>query len=269
MNDNDESSKIPPIVRNGDSKCEKNKVNTNLSGDRPLCNYKDDRLYSQQTAKNIAKAISTTSQSDSYVIGLEGEWGSGKSSLLFLVEEEIKNLNQNDITVIRFRPWLIGDRNALIAYLFSEINNAINKLSPNKAKSASKALCNFAGAIIGNVGEAVSSIGDVMKSDSVKLAGISLKFCGKIAPSKRIKSIDSLKKSLEEDLIKLNHRFIITIDDLDRLDPQEVLEVLRLIRSVADLPGINYLLCYDINIVASSIEKSAQVKCGKSVKLGT
>jgi predicted KAP-like P-loop ATPase len=49
---------------------------------------------------------------------------------------------------------------------------------------------------------------------------------------------------------------------VDRLEPAEVIEILRLVRSVVDLPNVIYLLCYDSNTLAHSIERAAGIKSG-------
>jgi hypothetical protein len=51
---------------------------------------------------------------------------------------------------------------------------------------------------------------------------------------------------------------------VDRLEPAEVIEILRLVRSVVDLPNVIYLLCYDSDTLAHSIERAASVKSGHS-----
>ena len=76
--------------------------------------------------------------------------------------------------------------------------------------------------------------------------------------------LSELKDKLARSLRELGHRFIITIDDVDRLEPAEVIEILRLVRSVVDLPNVIYLLCYESGILAHSIEKAAGVESGQS-----
>jgi hypothetical protein len=51
---------------------------------------------------------------------------------------------------------------------------------------------------------------------------------------------------------------------VDRLEPAEVIEILRLVRSVVDLPNVIYLLCYDSATLAHSIETATGVKNGHS-----
>ena len=77
-------------------------------------------------------------------------------------------------------------------------------------------------------------------------------------------SLNELKENLVTSLRELGHRFIITIDDVDRLEPKEVIEVLRLARSVADFPNVIYLLCYDSRILSHSIQQAAKVESGRA-----
>lgn len=39
-------------------------------------------------------------------IGLYGDWGSGKSSLMRMVDERLKNMNDDSILTVRFNGWL-------------------------------------------------------------------------------------------------------------------------------------------------------------------
>lgn len=52
-------------------------------------------------------------------VGLTGPWGTGKSSLLNMVENEIRDSFPNSVCV-RFNPWLVGDHKELIGQFFSE-----------------------------------------------------------------------------------------------------------------------------------------------------
>jgi len=52
---------------------------------------------------------------------------------------------------------------------------------------------------------------------------------------------------------------VVTIDDIDRLEPRELGELLRLVRSVAHFPSLSYLLCYDTTILKHVVEKATGV----------
>ena len=99
----------------------------------------------------------------------------------------------------------------------------------------------------------------------IKWFGKGIKAAGELVGKKpALPPLSDLKDKLGKSLRELGHRFIITIDEVDRLEPAEVVEILRLVRSVVDLPNVIYLLCYDSEILAHSIEKAVGVKSGQS-----
>ncbi|SFP58551.1 KAP family P-loop domain-containing protein [Mesorhizobium sp. NFR06] len=251
------------------------KENDAVRGDRPLGEGDQDKLGYREVAKRIATSLVDRTSEDGLVVGLEGEWGSGKSSLLFLVGDELSKLPPAaKPTVIHFRPWLIGKRDALITSLFAELSNQLDqvtlaagdatRISVTKARKAGKALRSFMSAL-SKTGGIVELAGDVAGVGAVKLAGKGLKAAGEMATGTQASpQLADLKDQLVKSLRELGHRFVVTIDDVDRLEPGEILEILRLVRSVVDLPNVIYLLCYDSEVLAHSIKAAASVQNGRA-----
>ncbi|MDX8528057.1 P-loop NTPase fold protein [Mesorhizobium sp. MSK_1335] len=245
-----------------------------VRGDRALGPGDQDKLGFREVAKRIAMSLVDRASEDGLVVGLEGAWGSGKSSLLFLVGDELTRLpTAARPTVINFRPWLIGNRDALITSLFSELSNQLDQvalaagdatpISIAKAKKAGKALRSFMSAL-SKAGGMVEVAGDVAGIGAVKFAGKGLKAAGELAGTQAPPQLSDLKDRLVASLRELGHRFVVTIDDVDRLEPGEILEILRLVRSVVDLPNVIYLLCYDSEVLAHSIQAAASVQNGRA-----
>lgn len=65
--------------------------------------------------------------------------------------------------------------------------------------------------------------------------------------------LDSLKDKISEKIRNSNRRYVVTIDDLDHLDPTEILMVFKLVRSVANFSNVIYILCYDDTIVRNAL----------------
>ncbi|CAL62380.1 hypothetical protein HEAR2246 [Herminiimonas arsenicoxydans] len=227
-----------------------------LNGDRALQHGDTDTLGFRDVALQIATALADRASDGGLVVGVEGAWGSGKSSLLFLIEEELGKLPKEiRPTIINFRPWLVGNRDALLKNLFSSLRKAIDQVASAagdssgkvdaKAKEAVAALRKFTVAL-SKAGALVEVAGDVTAFAPMKWAGkglTALRNIGKEKPDEPV--LDELKEKLIKSLRDLGHRFIVTIDDVDRLEPKEVIEILRLTRSVADFPNVIYLLSYD------------------------
>ena len=58
-------------------------------------------------------------------------------------------------------------------------------------------------------------------------------------------SVEKLQHELATALAKQSNRFVVVIDDIDRLSPDEALAVFRLVKSVGRLPNIIYVLAFD------------------------
>jgi len=243
-----------------------------IKGDRALSSGDEDKLGFREIARRISMSLIDRASEDGLVIGLEGAWGSGKSSLLFLVSDELQRLPEAiRPTVINFRPWLIGNRDALISSLFGELSKQLDQVALNtgdatpvtvsKAKEASKALRSFMTGM-SKAGALVEFAGKATGFGILEMAGEGLKAAGEATGDESAPQLSDLKDRLVTALRELGHRFVITIDDVDRLEPAEVIEILRLVRSVVDLPNVIHLLCYDSDILAHSIEKAASVRSG-------
>lgn len=249
--------------------------NDSIKGDRALSSGDQDRLGFREVAKRVATSLVDRASEDGFVIGLEGAWGSGKSSLLFLIEEELSKLPEDQRSVvINFRPWLIGNRDALIKSLFDELSGQLDlvalragdatRISVSKAKEAGNLLRKFAGRL-SKLGNAIELAGEATEQGWLKWIGKGARAAGEAAKLENDAiQISELKKKLSDSIRGLGYRFIITIDDVDRIEPLEVVEVLRLVRSVMDLPNIIYLLCYDSEILSHSIKEASGVKDGRS-----
>lgn len=239
-----------------------------IRGDRALASGDVDRLGFAEVAERVAASLVDHASDAGIVIGLDGKWGSGKSSLLHLISIELEKLPE-DVrpTVITFRPWLVGDRNALLASLFNQLVEGIAavELSRGNGSADRKRKLKDAAEKARKFAASVSKAGDLLKAvphPVAKVGGGILSGAGKLFAKSEATDLSSQKAGLTKTLKDLGHRFIITVDDVDRLEPSEVIEVLRLVRSVADFPNITYLLCYDSAILTESIKRGANVPDG-------
>lgn len=243
---------------------------TSLRGERALGPGDVDRLGFGEVASRIAQSLVDRASAEGLVIGLDGKWGSGKSSLIHLVERSLGDLPKDRRpTIINFRPWLVGDRDSLLTALFADLADKVStvELGQGDATRATARNVKTMAEKLRRFGSAVSKAGDFIEIagsvyEPLGYIGKGVKWVGDLGKEKPKTDLAELKDSLINDLRNLGHRFIITVDDVDRLEPAEVVEVLRLVRSVADFPNIIYLLCYDADILAEAIESGADVTDG-------
>ena len=90
-----------------------------ISPDLPITKSEEDALNRSNFAKNLAQAVIQCTFPTSFSIGLYGKWGSGKTSLLNMVIEEIENIEESTI-ILRFNPWLCSDPKQLVIQFFKQ-----------------------------------------------------------------------------------------------------------------------------------------------------
>lgn len=245
--------------------------------DRPINENSEDRLGYTQPAKHIAQAILNFSSPEGFVLGLEGEWGSGKTSFVNLIIKAFESLPQPP-EIIKFSPWLISTRSALLSELFKSIAAAALKIplidTPSeldKKKFKDRLLTKKSSkrdAEKRNLSKAIHSFGNHMSRlgqyaqlaevliPGAATAGSALRAGGETFTGKAMPSLDQEKENLQSELRKLSRKIVVFIDDLDRLEPNEATEIVRLVRAVVDFPNIVYVLCYSRKILVPSLSKA-------------
>ncbi len=79
---------------------------------------------------------------------------------------------------------------------------------------------------------------------------------------------EALKEKIIGDLLALGEllpetRITVLIDDTDRLDPAESVEILRLIKAVANFPLVTYPVCFDRTILSAQVLEIIKVGSGE------
>lgn len=216
---------------------------------RPLKPEDHDLLGLEPLAEQLTKVLCDESLKEGFVLGIEGPWGSGKSSLLKKTIRKLCALEEPP-TIVEFNPWLVGDKLELISEYFIALNEALDrelKIDPqneDKAKTKVKeGLEKYAKHI--NAGAKLLSVGAFLipqletASKAIKTVLESLEEISQPEP------LHKQKEDLENALREISRPIIVFVDDTERLDPPEVMETLRLLRSVGDLPNIVYVVAYD------------------------
>lgn len=230
--------------------------------DTPLEATKCDRLGFGEMAHHLASSFVQNDLSRGFVVGVEGAWGSGKSSLVNLALEEL--VRQKDgPRVVRFAPWLVGNRNELLSELFSSLEPVILESVPATERQETKAILGR----YAQVSSGLAALADLAEIGGFPWAGIASRFFRKSstkAAELSQNSLGELNEDLRKKLKKLDHPIVVFVDDLDRLEPTEAAEVLRLVKAVADFPNVAYVLAYDVEVLANSVERAIGISNGRA-----
>ncbi|MCW8100572.1 KAP family P-loop NTPase fold protein [Streptomyces tauricus] len=211
-----------------------------LLSDDPV-NASSDELDRDRFSAHMIRVINRVrAQSESSVIALIGPWGSGKSSILEMVKDSLDDLGDNEVggedpsewRVADFNPWIHSDVLSMYVGFYSELRACL----PGKERwsEARESI----GKWIQNAAP-LGKLGGVVRVDaSTGLEKIAEAVAGDTSAAAK-------KERVEEALKECSVSILVVMDDLDRLTPDELLEVFKMIRLVGRLPNVYYLLSYD------------------------
>ena len=77
-----------------------------LDTDRAISAAKADEFGFLDIAKSLAPRLVDASSGEGMVVGIEGRWGTGKSSLMNLTRLEIESLSNDKVHAINITPWI-------------------------------------------------------------------------------------------------------------------------------------------------------------------
>lgn len=226
-----------------------------MNSDYPVESCSGDALGRAPVARRIAGQLAFAPMNHSIVFGLYGPWGSGKTSLLNMVCEELERVDNPPI-IVKFNPWNYPSSENLVTSFLALLSECI----------WSKAHGFGAVKIARKLVKTIKKYSDVLVSTADAFSWIpglgivsTVLRCAEKEDEKSA-SPAILKSRLSKLLKDTNSRVVVIIDDLDRLSNEAVRSVFQLVAAVADFPGVNYLLAYDLNNVIKALE--AVQECG-------
>ena len=158
-----------------------------------------------------------------------------------LPDDPIKRIISQDkkVALLLFEPWKNDSPDSIIKSFFDLYKEEVNKYAPNLSPIINKYVLTL-------LNEESSGI---------------VKFCTQLSELfiNGGKSED-LYDDMKEHLKKIAHKTIIFIDDIDRLNAPEIMEVLRLIRNTANFPFLQFIVTYDKEYLIKALEHSGVPK---------
>lgn len=251
-----------------------------ILSDEPIYKENDDILKRDSFVKNLADSIISWDKEKSLVIGLYGKWGVGKTSILNLTENRLKESN-TPIEIIKFNPWGYSESDDLLNPFINQISIQLSKNKKNKK-------------LLSLLKKYVELLKELPTKDSLAktwsyiilvadVIGINLfnKFPNFIPKLKywvlfglaiiavllffidalikifsikwhKDKTLSELKTEINQKLLS-SKKMIVIIDDIDRLSSHEMRQIFRIVKNNADFKNTVYILSFDREVVEKAI----------------
>ncbi|WP_321281811.1 P-loop NTPase fold protein [Marinifilum fragile] len=180
-----------------------------------------DKLGRFDYAQQISHIIINNGENKAFAIGINGDWGSGKTSFIDMIKR-INGIEYSEQCIfINFNPWYFtGTEKVLKKFYDTLIKTVGNNFSITFRNDLSKyfeLIC--------------ATESKIWKTNFLQYFKNNTDFESQL---------NDLKAHFEE----LPQKIVIIIDDLDRLQKDEILVLFRTIRLIADFPNVVYLVGY-------------------------
>lgn len=222
--------------------------------DKPISTLNQDLLKVEKYSLALSNFII---RSDTPItVGLQGEWGTGKTSLMSLLLEDF---NEKNIACSWVNTWeysLFRDANettpGVLRGMLEKLKESCKSRgiwtlkddTEEKFKSAARFLGGLANQIVAN-----------QTGIDVKGAAVG---GGNQKSSAEVAEIKALIADLIADLIKDPknpiEKVVFFVDDLDRIPPGDAVEVLEALKNIFDIPNCVFILAIDYDIVVKGLE---------------
>ena len=202
--------------------------------DHPITAEDEDLLGRSEKAFDLAKKIFHTDTSKAaFTLGLTAPWGAGKTSFMLAMQKHLRENYRKKIILIKFNPWMYRKAPNLTQIFFEEL---------------SRALAPYSSALASGFMQYVDYILSKENNTWIQLGA-------RLLPQGfKAKSTSEQYEFLNKEIGKLGKKIIIFIDDVDRLDSEELTELFSLVRNISSFPNMSYILAYDKAYVTNQLQ---------------
>lgn len=221
---------------------------TNHFNDSPIESSQDDQYGVTPFSESIAKSILNIKRPYGTTIALHGPWGSGKSSAVNLVRAALKASEDSNLIVSDFKCWWYRGEEALALAFLQNLHTILRDSLGDKIRDMIPALTQRVLQAGPTIGHAVSL------ASGAPLAGLvsgASKFAATFFP--KGDTVERIFQKLSKALAEQDRRFLIIIDDIDRLTAEEAIAIFRLVKSIGQLPNLVYLLVFDRDLAEKAV----------------
>ena len=188
-----------------------------------------DSVRAQYADEFMLKFQAIDNYEDSYSVVFYGKWGSGKTVFLRHIETKLREKNQE---VIWFNPWKCQNIQQINIDFFNLLTDVLTQYDSSLTKPILK----------------YSDLLDSVEAPKIVEYIINLF-------SSQEDSMSELKEHIIKSLSKIRVPIYILIDDLDRMDADEILTVIGLLRNTANFPYLKYVVGCDRDYLLEKLKE--------------
>ena len=206
-----------------------------IFGDSPTT---EDGLGFDDYADILLELIGNFDAKSPLTIGIHGRWGSGKTSLMEMVEKRFED--DAGVKTVWFNAWAYGDETIGLA-LLQQILNEFQKEEKLTVKGMK---------LLGNIGK-LGTDAILRKTTTITLEEAENLFESSVGIKSTLR--DDFEAAIDE-CVEDGGRLVVFIDDLDRCLPEKTIEILEVIKLFLDVPKCIFVIGVEKEVIERGIE---------------
>jgi len=222
-------------------------------------------------AKTLAELIANKENTTPLVIGIYGEWGSGKTTLMKTIIGQLKEIEKEDnkalyrsCKTVWFSPWKYQEENSILAALIEEIFKTMSRDDFfSQCKGALEKLTKMLNKL-----QLVGELSKTLSGGSIDISAV----FAELPHKEKLGFYDTFqnafddliwtylqwrpKKTTQEKLNDKKGALVIFIDDLDPCPKEKILKVLETIKLFMDKEGCIFVIGAANDIIEKGLKET-------------
>ncbi len=195
--------------------------------DAPITRESEDVLGRAPFVEDLYQQIVKYPFPESFVFGLHGRWGEGKTSVMNLLHNKL--IGDSRLIVVAFNPWYFSSVDAFVRGFYDEIYSTLNR--------------SF---FLPNLKRLFAQYQRVLSAGLRKVSGVEITLDPPNEP------VTELKGRIQDCITRTKKRLVILVDDIDRLrDRAEVLSIFKLVKLSGNFDHAIFVLSFDQAIIST------------------
>jgi GTPase SAR1 family protein len=218
---------------------------------RNVSNGELDNFGIEPFENGLTKFINLTNTP--ITIALQGEWGSGKTSLMNSLKKNLSDSDDSKYFSIWLNTWeyaLMKDASSTLIDIISKLIDEVSKIANVEKEKKNKMLKS-----IRNIGFSTLKVASSLNSITNSAMNEIEKSLNQEEDVTISQIRDELEQIIEKCIREKNKQGIIFfIDDLDRIDPPVAVQLLELLKNIFTLKNCVFVLAIDYDVVIKGLE---------------
>ncbi|MET7334049.1 P-loop NTPase fold protein [Nonomuraea sp. NPDC005650] len=219
-------------------------------------NWRGDLLQFRRYVDPLVSIITNPHTETPFTIGVYGSWGSGKSTLLEMLDERLLDRHGDEFVRVHFNPWVHRREPEMLLPLLNALHDKLDEDPGHR----------FAGTVR-RLGEITMRLAADEVLKRLSLGSVSVDKIDKLAERYALMRglVDSqtgrLRGLLQQEADRLaaqGKRIIFFVDDLDRCEPDQIIDVLESIKLFLDLRNVFVVLALSKDMVDRGVSVKYQ-----------